>query len=55
MTQETADGMSMKKIDLHCHDEKHGINVNDSYTEEPDEVKISSPVLKTSYLGDEVA
>ncbi len=46
---------NLELLHLHCHDEKHGINVNDSYTEEPDEVKISSPVLKTSYPGDEVA
>jgi len=37
----------------HCHDEVHGSMCNKHLAvEEPDEVKVSSPVLKTSRFGD---
>jgi len=40
----------------HCHDEVHGSMRNKHLAvEEPDEVKVSSPVLKTSRFGDEPA
>lgn len=32
-----------------------GVNDNDQAVEEPDEVKVSSPVLKTSGVGDDLA
>jgi hypothetical protein len=32
-----------------------GVNDNDQAVEEPDEVKVSSPVLKTSVVGDSLA
>ena len=46
----------------HCHDWKFArdgskgrIHDKDGKTEEPDEVKVSSPVLKTSRRGDPLA
>jgi len=41
----------------HCHDEVHGRSMRDKHlaVEEPDEVKVSSPVLKTSRSGDGLA
>ncbi|MEJ6485491.1 reverse transcriptase domain-containing protein [Nostoc punctiforme UO1] len=42
-------------LHLHCHDQVHGTYAKGSYIEEPDEVKISRPVLKTSQFGDKLA
>ena len=44
-------------LHLHCHDQRHARGANGTYdrghlTEEPDEVKVSRPVLKTSSGGD---
>jgi RNA-directed DNA polymerase len=44
-------------LHLHCHHERHarfhaGISEKDAKTEEPDEGKLSRPVLKTSRKGD---
>ncbi len=48
---------NLMALHLHCHDQRHahsvrGINENDHRTEEPDEGKLSRPVLKTSRGGD---
>jgi RNA-directed DNA polymerase len=44
-------------IHRHCHDQIHGKRTNDNGlpTEEPDEAKVSRPVLKTSRPGDRMA
>ncbi|NEP03316.1 MAG: group II intron reverse transcriptase/maturase [Symploca sp. SIO2E9] len=46
---------NLELLHLHCHDKIHGTHVKSSYIEEPDEVKISRPVLKTSRSGDRPA
>jgi len=37
---------NLELLHLHCHDRKHGANDNGFQTEEPDEGKLSRPVLK---------
>jgi RNA-directed DNA polymerase len=37
---------NLELLHLHCHDRKHGTNDNGFQTEEPDEGKLSRPVLK---------
>ncbi len=49
---------NLQLLHTHCHDTKtaldsaDGINVNDRIIEEPDEGKLSRPVLKTNAPGD---
>ena len=54
---------NLQVLHKHCHDTKTaedgsvgGMQLDKhQITEEPDEVKVSRPVLKTSHFGDEVA
>lgn len=51
---------NLQALHRHCHDSKtaedrRGMNDNHQVTEEPDEVKVSRPVLKTSSSSDAVA